>query len=146
MGEKISLSQVESVSGLGPTRPHHALADDDSLKAIWYAPTGGMSQVAFEYTSGVEVDLQPGGWIRSAFPNLADYFQERAAGFESEFGLRGEDMLVTVGKQTALHIPRHLACQDNRGVVEFLTPEGIHVTVYGDLDAETLLSIAESVS
>lgn len=146
VGEKVTLSQVESVSGLEPKRPHHALADDDSLKAIWYAPTGGMSQVAFEYMSGVEVDIQPGWWIQRANPNLAHYFLARAAGFESEFGLRTEDSLVTVGEEPAFYIPRHLAGQNNRGVVEFLTADGIHVTVYGDLDAEILLSIAESVS
>jgi hypothetical protein len=77
-------------------RPDDLLASDANLNTIWAASHNAegstLTQLAFEYDSGVEVQLQP--WASNGDP--AKVFAQLAA----EFDLKGG--LTTIGKDPAI--------------------------------------------
>jgi len=140
---RVPVSGVRAASGLPPTRPNHPLANDDSLKDVWVLPGGSL--VAFGYGSGVEVKIERGDWILNSAGGAPTFFLERAQGFSDEFGVPLPEMLVQVNGSLALHVPQDIGGQGNRGSVSFLLGDGTFVRVYGHLDGETLLDVAESI-
>jgi hypothetical protein len=140
---KISLSDVRLISGLPARRPNDPLAKDDLIRTIWAMPGG--EQIAYQYETGVEVNVQDGRWITDTYVTTDAFLLERAQGFADEFGMPVNEMLSMVQGKTALVIPQRLAGQENMGSVSFLGEGDIFVRVYAYLDSPTLLRIAESV-
>lgn len=142
MGEKIDLSQADAKLGMKAERPSHDLANDSLLSDVWYGTT---EVVAFQYNTGIEVDVWSGQWILDQYASGDDFFTKMAEGFAAEFDVAAESLLTTVNETTALAVPKGLDGQSDLGAVTFLTPNALYVAVYGNFDIETLTAIAESV-
>jgi hypothetical protein len=116
-------------------RPDDPVASDANLKTIWgvtHEKEGGkLTQLAFEYDSGIEVQLQP--WASTADP--ATVFSKLA----SQFNLK--NALTTVDKDAAILVSLDEASPAS---IEFVRGD-IKVTVFGEYSNDVLHRVAESI-
>jgi hypothetical protein len=108
-------------------RPDDRAVSDATLTTIWATPR----RLAFEYTSGIEVQLQP--WGSTAEP--ASVFSKLAA----EFNLR--DALTTVGTDPAIAVSLDEASPAS---IEFVR-RNLKITVFGAFPDAVLRRVAETI-
>jgi hypothetical protein len=133
--KRVTLDEAIRRARFARERPDDPIASDGNLTVVWAAAhgklNGRLTQLAFEYGSGVEVQLQP--WASTADP--ASVFSKLAA----EFNLR--DALTTIGTDPAIVVSIDEASPAS---VEFVRG-GIKITVFGEFSDAVLRRVAESI-
>lgn len=139
-GARVSLQTAVAEAGYPIYRPNDPAASDASMTAVWIEQTSGpdgVSHVALEYPSGIEVIDQP-----MDVPDAKAFFQTMA----NEIGL--PNAVQTVEGVPALVIPQNSsvdATNSNPSSVTFIG-QGVEVAIYGHVPVDGLLRVAGSVN
>jgi hypothetical protein len=124
---RVTVDKAERIARYARERPDDPAASDATLNTVWATA----HRFAFEYDSGIEVQVQP--WGSTADP--ASTFLKLAV----EFHLK--DGPTTIRRDPAILISLGEASPAS---VEFVR-DGIKITVFGELSDDVLRRVAESI-
>jgi hypothetical protein len=155
--EKTTLEQAQNDFPKQLHRPDGVEAADNNLSQVFYQPPPGGPAVELQYLSGVRVILEL-EWIGNA-PEPATGSESESYDPPSDFGelvnrladqaaqSRGDSTGTYVADTThgsAFLVPYRPGT--NTGSIMLSLPDGVRVTIYGDLDRQTLIDLADSLS
>lgn len=138
-------------------RPHHELANDDSITDVWIGETKPL-MIGFDFSSGAPLILQLFGASNgeadatgpAAVQDAADAAKswvelaERLARQHAEFTQASDyrEFLTPVGDTQAYVVPYNGA---NRGVITFVLEDEVQVSLYANESKSDLIELARSV-
>lgn len=140
-GTRISLAAAADDAGFNAYRPDSPLASDANLTTVWFSsqpsdgPEGRVNQLAFEYSSGIEVIVK-----HAIYPDAGKFF----AASVIDMGLPST-ALSQIGGQPALVIPPNTNGTGGPAAV-VINRNGIEIALYSDKRSDAdLIEAANSV-
>jgi hypothetical protein len=155
-GVLVSLGAAEEAAPYQLYRPNDSLANDSMIKYVWMEASDPYGvRVAIQYSSNIQVILaveslgdpqeSPGSGNEHK-PDVNRSFDELAAQMASEAAAENgdpiSDWLAEVKTGNAYLVK--YSPDENPGSIMF-SYQGVRVTIYGDIDSDTLVGLANSV-